>query len=510
MTAPPQGMLIDVARASAALATTSSRNAKVAIIADALRTAGDRIDLAAAYLAGAPPQTRLEVGWATVRELDVPPAATPTLGLADVDAALTSLATAGGAGSRGARQRVLESVFARATAEEQRFLSGLVLGEIRQGALAGLVTKAVAAAAGVPEAAVRRALMLSADLGGVAAVAVREGRAGLDAIGLQVGRGVQPMLASTSTSVGEAVADMGTAVVEWKLDGARIQVHRDGDAVTVFTRNLNDVTGRSPDTVAVVRSLPVERLILDGEVLAVGADGRPVPFQDTISTFANEAGGGTGLTPFFFDVLHVDGEDLLDLPLQDRRARLAALVPERHRIPSAVVSDPAAGEAVLADALGHGHEGVMVKALDTPYAAGRRGKGWRKVKPVRTLDLVVLAVEWGSGRRQGWLSNIHLGAVDDRPGREGFVMLGKTFKGMTDEVLAWQTARFLELETGRDGHVVHVRPEQVVEIALDGVQTSRRYPGGVALRFARVLRYRDDKHPEDCDTLSTVRALGSA
>ncbi|WP_370325145.1 ATP-dependent DNA ligase [Euzebya sp.] len=502
-------LLAPLVAASDRLGATSSRNEKVAIIAEALRGAGEDVRLAATYLAGDPPQDRLEVGWATIRDLDVAPATTPTLSLVDVDAALEALATAGGTGSRGVRVGVLTDLYAAATVAEQSFLNHLVLGEMRQGALAGLVVKGIAAAAQVPETVVRRAVMLAADLGEVASLAMTGGRAALEAVGLVLGRGVQPMLAATSPSVAAAVEDMGTAVVEWKLDGARIQVHKDGSDVVVYTRNLNDVTARSPDTVAVAQALEVERVILDGEVLAVGADDRPVAFQDTMSTFSNIAGGGSGLTPFFFDVLHVDGEDLLDAPLTERRARLAELVDERNRIPSAVVSDPEEGEGVLADALEHGHEGVVVKALDAPYAAGRRGKAWRKVKPVRTLDLVVLAVEWGSGRRRGWLSNIHLGAVDDRPGHEGFVMLGKTFKGMTDEVLAWQTERFLSLETHRDGHVVHVRPEQVVEIALDGIQTSRRYPGGIALRFARVVRYRDDKDPDQADALSTVRALGS-
>ncbi|HUG86989.1 MAG TPA: ATP-dependent DNA ligase, partial [Euzebya sp.] len=440
---------------------------------------------------------------------DVPPAAAPTLLLADVDAALEDLAGAGGSGSRTARLAVLTGLFAAATAAEQTFLSLLILGELRQGALEGVVLKGIAVAAGLPEAVVRRALMLSADLGTVAAVALHEGRQALEAIGLQVGRGVQPMLAATAPSVAAALQEMGPAVVEWKLDGIRVQVHRRDDDVRVLTRNLNDVTARADRAVEIVRSLRARSVILDGELLSVGEEGRPVPFQDTVSAFSNTSAEVRGL-PFFFDLLHLDGDDLIDLPLATRRTRLHELVADEHRIPSVIVRDPDAAEAVLAEALAQGHEGVMVKDLAAPYAAGRRGKTWRKVKPVITLDLVVLAVEWGSGRRQGLLSNIHLGARDDRSGHSGFVMLGKTFKGMTDEVLAWQTQRFLDLETHRDGHVVHVRPDQVAEIAIDGVQTSRRYPGGVALRFARLVGYRDDKTPDQADTLTMVRTLGRA
>jgi DNA ligase 1 len=505
-----EGGLASLVDASQRLAATAGRNDKVAIIAEALRAAVSP-GLAASYLAGTPRQTRLEVGWASLQQVDAPAAATSSLSLVDVDRALTALVDAGGPGSRGVRHDALQDLLVAATEAEQTFLTRLILGDMAQGALAGLVVKGIARAAEVPEAVVRRALMLSADLAGVTTLALDGGRTALEGVVLQVGTPIQPMLASTAAGVGEAVEAMGSAVVEWKLDGARVQVHlRDGD-VTVYTRNLNDITGRSPDVVAMARALPTTSAILDAEVLAMGSDGRPSPFQDTMSAFSADAADDdrVAMHPFAFDLLHVDGEDLIDLPLTERRRRLVGLVPDRHVVPSHEVTDPAAGEAVLAEALARGHEGVMVKDPASTYDAGRRGKGWRKVKPVRTLDLVVLAVEWGSGRRQGLLSNIHLGAVDDRPGHDGFVMLGKTFKGMTDEVLAWQTARFLELETRRDGRVVHVRPEQVVEIAVDGIQASRRYPGWVALRFARVLRYRDDKAPADADVLSTVRALGT-
>lgn len=504
------GGLAAVVAASTALRGESGRNEKVRIIAEVLTDAGPQAGLAALYLSGATPQDRLEVGWAAVRDVTPTPAEAPTLALADVDAARESLATAGGAGSRGHRLEVLADLLSRATAAEQDFLRHLVLGEMRHGASAGIVTKAIATAAEVPEAVVRRALMLSADLAEVAGLALTGGRTALEDVGLRVGRGVQPMLASTAESVTAAMADIGESVVEWKLDGARIQVHVNGEQVTVYTRNLNDVTARSDAVVAVARTLPLRQAILDGEVLAMGADGLPWAFQDTMSAFSTEnADRRPTLSPFFFDLLHLDGRDLIDEPLRERRRLLAQVVDPAHLIPSRQLADPEEGEAVAAEALERGHEGVMVKDPASPYAAGRRGKQWRKVKPVRTLDLVVLAVEWGSGRRTGWLSNLHLGALDDRPDAPApFVMLGKTFKGMTDEMLEWQTRRFLDLETHRDGHVVHVRPEQVVEIALDGIQTSRRYPGGVALRFARVLRYRDDKDPDQADTLSAVRSLG--
>lgn len=487
---------------------TPGRNDKVALIAQALRAAADEVGLAAAYLAGDPPQSRLEVGWATLGELAVPAAAHQTLSLSDVDVALTALAQAGGPGSRTLRQKVLTDLYGAATAAEQEFLSHLILGDMRQGALTGLVVKGVAQAAAIPEAVVRRAVMLAADLSQVAVRAITGGRDAVTEVGLVVGRGVQPMLASTAESVTASLAALGTAVVEWKLDGARIQVHKRDDQVTVYTRNLNDITSRSAAVVQVVQALDAEALILDGEVLSMGPDGRPWAFQDTISAFSTDTPtdrAQVGLTPFFFDLLHHDGQDLIDEPLVMRRERLQALVPAIHQIPGAIVKQPEAGEAVLAQALERGHEGVMIKDLGSSYDAGRRGKAWRKVKPVKTLDLVVLAAEWGSGRRKGLLSNIHLGARDG----DDLVMLGKTFKGMTDVMLAWQTERFLSLMTHKDGNVVYVRPEQVVEIAVDGIQVSRRYPGGVALRFARVLRYRDDKSLAQIDTLDTVKGLGT-
>ena len=340
--------------------------------------------------------------------------------------------------------------------------------------------------------------MLTGDLAATARIAAVEGRSGLEAVRLEVMRPIQPMLASTAASAADAVQELGRSSVEWKLDGIRIQVHRDGPEVRVWTRNLNEITDQVPGVVGVVRSLDAERLVLDGEILGIDESGSPLAFQDTAS-------GSTEATPFFFDLLHVDGDDLLDTELEVRRMRLLQVTGDLA-IPGRITEDPSEADAIFEEAIGAGHEGVLVKAVDAPYQAGRRGKSWRKVKPVHTLDLVVLAVEHGSGRRRGWLSNIHLGARD--PDDVGFVMVGKTFKGMTDEMLRWQTERFRSLAIEDDGWTVTLRPEQVVEIALDGIQRSTRYPGGVALRFARVVRYRDDKDPSDADTIEAVRSLG--
>jgi DNA ligase-1 len=427
------------------------------------------------------------------------------LEIADVDDALTRLAELAGPGSATARAALLADLFGRATDVEVDFLRRLLIGELRQGALTSLVADAVARAAEVPATLVRRALMLSGDLPHVAETARVGGAEALAAVGLELLRPVLPMLASTSTGVADAIETCGRSSVEWKLDGARIQVHIDGDEVRVFTRNGNDVTARLPGIVGWARSLAVERVILDGEAVGWGEGEAPGLFQETMSRFAQHDGiAGAGLEARWFDCLHADGDDLLDRPLHERLAVLDR-VAGPWRIPGRVTDDVAEATAVLDAALAAGHEGVMVKAIDSIYAAGRRGGSWRKVKPVRTLDLVVLAVEWGHGRREGWLSNLHLGARD--PDGSGFVMVGKTFKGLTDELLRWQTERFQALATDERRGTVYVRPEQVVEIALDGVQRSTRYAGGVALRFARVRRYRDDKAPGDADTIDTVRAM---
>jgi DNA ligase 1 len=487
-------LFADLAAAVEDVRAQSGRLAKVERIAAALRSldADERV-AGTMMLAGSPRQRVLGVGWASLREDPPPPASSPSLTVAEVDAALEAVAGLSGAGSVAARRSGLTALMARATAAEQAFLRNLVLGDIRQGALAAVVGDAVAKAAGLPVKAVRRALMLRGELGAVASVALAGGDLGQ--FRLEVGRPISPMLASTAADVEAAFEKTGPAAVEWKLDGARIQVHRSGADVGIFTRTLDDVTARLPEVVAAALALPGQAFVLDGEAIALREDGRPFPFQVTGSRFASKS--GVELTPMFFDLLHLDGEDLLDRPGSERAAALSALVPSEWRVPRG-------GPEQLELALGMGHEGVVVKALDAPYEAGRRGSAWVKVKPVHTLDLVILAVEWGSGRRRGWLSNLWLGARD---GDDGFVMLGKTFKGLTDEMLKWQTERLLALEVSRDRHVVHVRPELVAEIAFDGVQTSPRYPGGVALRFARVVRHRPDKPAAQADTLESVLAF---
>jgi len=499
-------LLQELSETSAAVASTPARLGKVAALAGALARLGpEEAEAGVAYLSGELRQRQIGVGWAALRDLP-PPAPEPSLTVAEVDAALERVGAFAGPGSQAARRAALAELFARATEPEQGFLRALLAGELRQGALAGVMLDAVAKASATPAADVRRAYMLRGDLRVVAATALVDGAAGLARIGLVVGRPVQPMLAKPAADVAEALARTSPAAVEYKLDGVRIQVHRRDGEVGVFTRTLDDVTGRVPEVAEAALALPSSEVVLDGEAIALREDGRPRPFQVTASRFGTRAPGAgvIPLTALFFDVLHVDGEDLLDLPGADRHARLAELVPGAGRVPRAVVDDAPAAAAVLDEALARGHEGVVVKSLTAPYEAGRRGTSWLKVKPVHTLDLVVLAAEWGHGRRRGRLSNLHLGAR--APSGEGFVMLGKTFKGLTDEMLAWQTERLLELAIDRGGHVVHVRPELVVEIAFDGIQTSTRYPGGVALRFARVVRHRPDKRAEDADTLDDVLA----
>jgi DNA ligase 1 len=511
-------LLRDVVETSADVAATRSRKAKVAAIAERLGQAkDDELPVVTAYLGGTVLQRRTGIGWRGA-SASPEPAGSATLEVLEVHDTLERLAALSGPGSQEARATGVRELFGRATSDEQRWLRGVLTGNVRQGALDALVQEAIAAASGARLTAVRRAAMLAGGTVPVVVAAMTGGEEALAGIGLQVGRPVLPMLASTAPDVPAAMAKAGGGMVavDVKLDGIRIQVHRHGDEVVVATRSLDDITTRLPEVVAVARSLPAQDFVLDGEALALGDDGRPRPFQETASRTAQPlAEGGVAVTPYFFDVLHVDGRDLLDAPGSERLEALDTLVPTEHRVPRLVTDSVAAAEQFAQAALAQGHEGVVVKSLSIPYAAGRRGAGWVKVKPVHTLDLVVLAVEWGSGRRQGWLSNIHLGARDPsaEPGSaDGFVMLGKTFKGMTDEMLAWQTERFTELavspETMRDGYVVPLRPEQVVEIAFDGVQRSSRYPGGLALRFARVVRYRDDKSTDEADTIDAVRALG--
>jgi ATP-dependent DNA ligase I len=500
-------LLADLTATSATVAATGARGEKVAALADALRGATpEEAPAVVAFLSGELRQRQIGVGWAALRDPPAP-AGAPSLTIGDVDAAFARIGALAGPGSRDARREALAELFARATATEQRFLRALLSGDLRQGALGGVMAEAAARAAGVPAAEVRRAQMLRGDLGAVAAAALAGGAEALQAIRLEVGRPVHPMLASTAAGVEEAMERVSPAAVEYKLDGARIQVHRDGSDVAVFTRTLDDITARVPEIVEAALALPVRSVVLDGEAIALRPDGRPEPFQVTAGRLGSAAGrSDVPLSALFFDVLHADGRDVLDLPGAERAEILAAAVPAALRVPRRVVASAEDAAAMLRESLERGHEGVLVKSLEAAYAAGRRGTGWLKVKPVHTLDLVVLAAEWGHGRRRGRLSNLHLGARSDtEPGE--FVMLGKTFKGLTDAMLAWQTERLLELAVDRDDRVVRVRPELVVEIAFDGIQTSPRYPGGVALRFARVLRHRPDKTPEEADTLASVLAV---
>jgi DNA ligase-1 len=533
---------VTLAATSAAVAAVSGRRAKIELLATALRNLEPgEIAAGAAYLAGELRQRQTGVGWASLR--DLPPAAeVPSLTVGDVDRLIGEIAVVNGTGSQSRRRQLLGALFAAATSDEQAMLRGLFTGELRQGAQAGLLVDAIAKAADVEVSAVRRALLLAGDLKVVAVAALTGGATALAAFALQVGRPLAPMLAQSASSVDEALAVTGApAAVDVKLDGIRVQVHRSGDQIGVFTRSLDEITPRVPEVVAAVRALPVRDIVLDGEAIALDSSGRPRPFQETSSRAATRgqeasgraatggqeasgraatggqeasdravAGGArssvpTVLTPYFFDLLHLDGTDLLDAPGRDRWAALADTLPPEMLVGRTMAEDAAAAGRAFAEAVDAGHEGVVVKSPDAPYDVGRRGGAWVKVKPRHTLDLVVLAVEWGHGRRKGWLSNLHLGARDPQTG--GFVMLGKTFKGLTDETLRWQTERFLDLAVARGDWLVKVRPVQVVEVAFDGVQSSPRYPGGVALRFARVVRYRHDKTAAEADTIDTVRAI---
>jgi DNA ligase-1 len=497
-------LLRELVSVSNRVAAVSARTEKIRILGEAVALLEPaELAIGVGYLAGVVPQGSFGVGYASLRSLPEPSTA-PSLTLGLVDASFTNIAASTGPGSATKRRQEIDRLFALATADEQEFLLALLVEGLRQGANESLMMDAVARATGIPIRIVRRAVMFSGDLGEVAVAAREKGRNAVAGFGLRLFRPIQPMLAKTAASVASALDKTGNAAVDRKLDGARIQVHISGGETRVYTRSLNDVTDRVPEIVAAARALHAGSAVLDGEAIALRAAGSPAPFQVTMARFGSEAEAHpVSLTPFFFDVLHHDGTDVLDLDLSARLELLGDIVPNEFRVPRVVTSDPDTAQRFFDETIAAGHEGVMVKSLETPYEAGRRGSGWLKVKPVRTLDLVVLAVEWGSGRRKGWLSNIHLGARS----ADGFVMVGKTFKGMTDAILEWQTKRFLELETRRDGHVVYVRPEQVVEVALDGVQRSSRYPGGVALRFARVRGYREDKTPDETDTIETVQAM---
>ncbi|HWC70490.1 MAG TPA: ATP-dependent DNA ligase [Actinomycetota bacterium] len=505
--------LEQVVRTSADVAETSSRRAKVDRLASCLASLADNeVPVAVAYLSGSLPHGSIGVGWATLKDVPPPAAPPPDLELLEVDTTLRRVGALAGPGSQAARREALHDLFAHATEPEQRFLRGLLTGEIRQGALEGVMVDAVARASGVPIGEVRRAAMLAGDLGTVAAASIGGGADALSRFRLSPMTPVLPMLAQSAEDVPAAFERIRPASVEWKLDGARIQVHRIGDDVRVYTRNLADVTARVPEIVESISTVPLDAAVFDAEAIALRSDGRPHPFGVTMSRFGSrtrrdleQLRAEIPLRAFVFDVLHLDGDDLLDLPASERSAALEDRLPEELRVRRIVTDDVRAAEAFFEDALDRGHEGVMVKALDAPYEAGRRGAAWLKVKRAHTLDLVVLAAEWGHGRRQGWLSNLHLGARNRETG--GYVMLGKTFKGMTDATLAWQTEQLQRLETHRDGITVHVRPELVVEIAFDGLQRSPRYPGGLALRFARLKGYRPDKSPADADTIDTVRGI---
>ncbi len=526
-------LLTDLVHASATVAGTSARNAKIEEIAALLRQVPPgEVRVAAAFLSGEILQGQIGVGYAALggllrvgsaaREdlggLDGP-AAEPSLTLTDVNAAFDAIGAVAGPGSQAERRRLLAGFFGRATDREREFLVRLLAGDLRQGALEGIMTDAIAKAAGVPAEEVRRAHQLAGSLPEVAEAALGGPSPALRSFTLRVGRPIRPMLAASAPDIAAALSRVSPAAVEWKIDGIRIQVHRAGEQVAVFTRTLEDITARVPEIAEAALSLQADAVVLDGEAVALTPDGRPRPFQVTAARTASQSGVGrqraeTPLTPFLFDLLHLNGTDLIDAPASERHRLLSRVVPAALLTPRTVTGDPAAAQAFLAGAVGRGHEGVVLKSLDSPYRAGRRGGEWIKVKPRHTLDLVILAAEWGHGRRRGVLSNLHLGARD--PDTGGLVMLGKTFKGLTDEMLAWQTARLLELadppreesENRREAYgVVRVRPELVVEIAFDGVQASRRYPGGLALRFARVIRFRPDKNPAEADTIGAVREI---
>jgi DNA ligase-1 len=505
-------LLNEIVQTSRRVGEVSGRLAKIEQLAGCLRRAeGEEIGIAVAWLSGELRQGRIGVGYAALRDaVGETAAATPGLALAEVDRTLDRVQATRGSGSGAARLQLLRELLGRVTREEQDFLVRLLMGELRQGALEGLMVEAVARAAGVPVAEVRRAVMLTGAILPVAYATLTEGKAGLARFAIELFRPLRPMLAQTADDVTDALARLPQASFEYKLDGARVQVHKSGSEVRVFTRELNDATVAVPEIVETIGRLPVESLILDGEAIAFRPDGMPHPFQVTMRRFGRKLDVAAmreslPLSGYFFDCLYLDGAALVDRPQDERFAALAASLPQAVVMPRLVTGDGAAAHAFVEEALQHGHEGVMAKAVDAHYEAGARGAGWLKIKRAHTLDLVVLAAEWGHGRRRGWLSNLHLGARD--PASGGYVMLGKTFKGMTDAMLTWQTQRLQELAMARDDYTVHVRPELVVEIAFNDIQASPHYPGGMALRFARVKRYRPDKRPEDADTIDTVRTL---
>ncbi len=502
--------LDSVVETSRRVADTTKRLEKIDLLARLIRQlAPEEIEVGVLFLSGQTRQGRTGIGYSTLRDARHSPATNPSLGILEVDAFLQSITQTSGSGSERRRLELLETMFARATEAEQKFLAGLLMGALRQGALEGVMAEAVAKAAGLVPERVRRAAMMAGDIARVARAALEQGEAGLAQYDVQLFRPIQPMLAQSADDVPEALASVGEAALEYKMDGARVQVHKSGDDVMVYSRSLKDVTPAVPEVVEVARALPAKDLILDGEVISLLPGGRPRPFQITMRRFGRKLDverlrQELPMTPFWFDLLYLNGGPLLDEPQARRFAALSELSRE-HLIPHMVTGDPQAGDEFLEQALASGHEGIMAKAIDAKYAAGARGQSWVKVKRARTLDLVILAAEWGSGRRKGWLSNLHLGARDTQKG--GFAMLGKTFKGLTDEMLAWQTQQLLGLEIGRDSYTVFVKPELVAEIAFNEIQVSSRYASGLALRFARVKRYRTDKTAAEADTFETVQQL---
>jgi DNA ligase-1 len=503
----------DLVETSRRVSAVSGRLEKIGLLAGLLaRVTPQEIEVAVAFLSGSYRQQKLNVGYAALQAASEGGAAdSSTLELTDVDVVLEQVSQVKqGKGSTAQRQQLLRELFAKATDEEQHFLFRLIIGELRQGAVEGLMLEAVAKASNVAPEQVRRARMMAGDLPTVARAALTGDTATLAGFATQLFRPVHPMLAGSAEDAAVAVEELGEAALEYKLDGARIQVHKSGDQVAVYSRRLNDVTPAVPELVETIRALPVRDLILDGEVIALRENGSPYPFQVTMSRFGRRLEierqrRDLPLTPFFFDLLYLDGGALIDQPSRERLRTLAEVLPGSMLVPRLETSSAEEAQRFLQTALERGHEGIMAKSLDAPYEAGHRGRRWLKIKPANTLDLVVLAAEWGHGRRHGWLSNLHLGARD--PVNGGFVMLGKTFKGMTDEMLEWQTKRLLELEVGRDGITVYVRPELVVEVAFNEVQGSTQYPGGVALRFARIKRYRTDKTAADTDTIAAVQEI---
>ncbi len=500
--------LVDTSRR---IANTTKRLEKADLLTALLRQLHpDEIEIAVAFLSGATRQGRIGIGYAALRDAATSPAENPSLELLEVDRTLDELAAVQGPGSERRRRELLNIFLTRATRDEQQFLTGLLLGEIRQGALEGIMLDALARASGIPASRIRRAAMLAGGAAAIARPILVEGESGLAQFNIQLFRPVQPMLAQTAEDVNDAIAELGEAALEYKFDGARVQAHKSGDEVVVFSRGSNDVSAAVPELVQAVRALPARDLILDGEVLSLDPEGRPQPFQVSMRRFGRKLDvdrmlAELPMTPFWFDLVYLNGGSLVDEPQASRFAELAQLVPSEALVPNLVTAERDRAEDFLHQALDHGHEGIMAKSRTAGYAAGARGQSWLKIKKARTLDLVILAAEWGNGRRQGWLSNLHLGARDTHKG--GFAMLGKTFKGLTDEMLAWQTQELLKLEIARDSYTVYVEPKIVVEIAFNEIQVSARYESGLALRFARVKRYRPDKSASDSDTFETVQKL---